>query len=82
MAGYKMDYFKGMSYEHIRPIFEMEYNKVQAYLNKGPEMDAERIKDPRKRTRKKKLEKDQPAKKKKDDELKQDNAKKQKLEEE
>nr|GEZ24467.1 hypothetical protein [Tanacetum cinerariifolium] len=35
MAGYKMDYFKGMSYEQIRPIFKMEYNKVQAYLNKG-----------------------------------------------
>nr|GEX14078.1 hypothetical protein [Tanacetum cinerariifolium] len=55
MAGYKMDYFKGMSYEQIRPIFEMEYNKVQAYLNKGPEMDAERIKAPRKRTRKEKV---------------------------
>nr|GEX77840.1 hypothetical protein [Tanacetum cinerariifolium] len=61
--GYKMDYFKGMSYEQIRPIFEMEYNKVQAYLNKGPVIDAERIKAPRKRTRKEKVEKDQPAKK-------------------
>nr|GEV99703.1 ribonuclease H-like domain, reverse transcriptase, RNA-dependent DNA polymerase [Tanacetum cinerariifolium] len=30
MAGYKMDYFKGMSYEHIRAIFEMEYNKDNA----------------------------------------------------
>ncbi|GJU22689.1 hypothetical protein Tco_1156031 [Tanacetum coccineum] len=29
MAGYKMDYFKGMSYDDIRPIFEVEYNKVQ-----------------------------------------------------
>nr|GEV68874.1 ribonuclease H-like domain, reverse transcriptase, RNA-dependent DNA polymerase [Tanacetum cinerariifolium] len=81
MAGYKMDYFKGMSYEQIRTIFEMEYNKVQAYLNKGPEMDAERIKAPRKRTRKDKVEKDQPTKKQKGDELEQDNAKKQKLEE-
>nr|GEU45332.1 RNA-directed DNA polymerase, eukaryota, reverse transcriptase zinc-binding domain protein [Tanacetum cinerariifolium] len=76
-----MDYFKGISYEQIRPIFEMEYNKVQAYLNKGPEMDAERIKAPRKRTKKEKVEKDQPAKKQKDDELEQDNTKKQKLEE-
>nr|GFA41154.1 hypothetical protein [Tanacetum cinerariifolium] len=81
MAGYKMEYFKGMSYEQIRPIFEMEYNKVQAYLNKGPEMDAERIKAPRKRTRKEKVEKDQPAKKQKGNELEHDNAKKQKLEE-
>nr|GEW24133.1 hypothetical protein [Tanacetum cinerariifolium] len=60
-----MDYFKGMSYEQIKPIFEMEYNKVQSHLNKGPEMDAERIKAPRKRTRKEKVEKDQPVKKKK-----------------
>ncbi|GKD13797.1 hypothetical protein Tco_1198204, partial [Tanacetum coccineum] len=29
MAGYRMDYFKGMSYDDIRPIFEVEYNKVQ-----------------------------------------------------
>nr|GEW41208.1 RNA-directed DNA polymerase like [Tanacetum cinerariifolium] len=27
MVGYKMEYFKGMSYERIKPIFEMEYNK-------------------------------------------------------
>nr|GEW41539.1 hypothetical protein [Tanacetum cinerariifolium] len=81
MAGYKMNYFKGMSYEQIRPLFEMEYKKVQAYLNKGLEMDAERIKAPRKRTRKEKVKKDQPAKKQKGDELEQNNAKKQKLEE-
>nr|GEW26384.1 hypothetical protein [Tanacetum cinerariifolium] len=81
MAGYKMDYFKGITYKQIRPIFKMEYNKVQAYLNKGPEMDAERIKAPRDRTRKEKVDKDQPAKKQKGDELEQDNAKKQKLEE-
>nr|GFA35444.1 hypothetical protein [Tanacetum cinerariifolium] len=65
MAGYKMDYFKDMIYKHIRPIFEMEYNKVQAYLNKGPEMDVKRIKALKKRTRKEKVEKDQPAKSKK-----------------
>nr|GEW00602.1 hypothetical protein [Tanacetum cinerariifolium] len=81
MTGYKTDYFKGMSYEQIRPIFEMEYNKVQAHLNKDLEMDAERIKAPRKRTRKEKVKKDQHAKKQKGDELEQDNAKKQKLEE-
>ncbi|GJY93762.1 zf-CCHC domain-containing protein, partial [Tanacetum coccineum] len=27
MANYKMSYFKGMSYDQIRPIFEKEYNK-------------------------------------------------------
>ncbi|GJY08895.1 hypothetical protein Tco_0377080 [Tanacetum coccineum] len=29
MAGYKMGYFKGMSYDEIRPMFEEEYNKIQ-----------------------------------------------------
>nr|GEU44856.1 putative ribonuclease H-like domain-containing protein [Tanacetum cinerariifolium] len=29
MAGYKMEYFKGMTYDKVRPIFEREYNKVQ-----------------------------------------------------
>nr|GEU49547.1 hypothetical protein [Tanacetum cinerariifolium] len=45
----------------------------------GLEMDAERIKDPRKRTRKEKVEKDQTVKKQKGDELEHDNAKKQRL---
>nr|GEV05284.1 hypothetical protein [Tanacetum cinerariifolium] len=65
----------------IRPIFEVEYNKVQAYLNKGLETDAEMIKVLRKRTRKEQVKKDQPAKKKKGDQLEQDIAKKQKLKE-
>ncbi|GJT87486.1 putative ribonuclease H-like domain-containing protein [Tanacetum coccineum] len=75
MAGFKMDFFKGMSYEQIRPLFEEEYNKVQTLFKEDPEMDAERIKAPRKRTRKEKVEKDQPTKKQKGDD-----AKKQKLE--
>nr|GEW50334.1 hypothetical protein [Tanacetum cinerariifolium] len=29
MAGYKMEHFKGMSYDKVRPIFKREYNKVQ-----------------------------------------------------
>nr|GEY01544.1 ribonuclease H-like domain-containing protein [Tanacetum cinerariifolium] len=49
--------------------------------SEGPEMDAKRIKAPRKRTRKEKVEKDQTAKKQKGNELEKDNAKKQKLEE-
>nr|GEV28281.1 hypothetical protein [Tanacetum cinerariifolium] len=34
MAGYKMNYFKGMSYDEIRPLFEKHYNYNQAFLNK------------------------------------------------
>nr|GFA17891.1 hypothetical protein [Tanacetum cinerariifolium] len=33
MAGYKMDYFKGMSYDEIIPLFEKHYNYNQAFLN-------------------------------------------------
>nr|GEX09537.1 ribonuclease H-like domain-containing protein [Tanacetum cinerariifolium] len=55
-----------MSYEEIRPLFEEEYNKVQTFFKEGPEMNAERIKAPRKRTRKENVEKDQTAKKQKD----------------
>nr|GFB83850.1 hypothetical protein [Tanacetum cinerariifolium] len=81
MAGLKMEFFKGMSYEEIRPLFEKEYNKVQTLFKEGPEMDAERIKTRRKRTRKKKVEKDQTIKKQKRGELEQDNTEKQKLKE-
>nr|GFB33429.1 hypothetical protein [Tanacetum cinerariifolium] len=38
MAGFKMDYFKGMTYDEIRPIFEKHYNFNQTFLdevNKG-----------------------------------------------
>nr|GEZ49956.1 hypothetical protein [Tanacetum cinerariifolium] len=73
MAGFKMDFFKGMSYEKIRPLFEKEYKKVQTMFKEGPEIDTERIKATRKRTRKEKVEKDQTAKRKKGDELEQDN---------
>nr|GEV55634.1 hypothetical protein [Tanacetum cinerariifolium] len=33
MAGYKMDYFKGMTYDEIRPLFDKHYNYNQAFLN-------------------------------------------------
>nr|GEX19310.1 xylulose kinase-1 [Tanacetum cinerariifolium] len=33
MAGYKMNYFKGMSYDEIRPLFEMHYNYNQTFLD-------------------------------------------------
>nr|GEV66025.1 putative reverse transcriptase, RNA-dependent DNA polymerase [Tanacetum cinerariifolium] len=29
MAGYKMEFFRGMTYDKVRPIFEREYKKVQ-----------------------------------------------------
>nr|GEV16597.1 hypothetical protein [Tanacetum cinerariifolium] len=29
MAGYKMEHFKDMTYDKVRPIFKREYNKVQ-----------------------------------------------------
>nr|GEU44200.1 hypothetical protein [Tanacetum cinerariifolium] len=31
--GYKMNYFKGMRYDEIRPFFEKHYNYNQAFLN-------------------------------------------------
>nr|GFC67565.1 hypothetical protein [Tanacetum cinerariifolium] len=32
MAGFKMDYFKGMSYDDIRPIFKKYFNSNVAFL--------------------------------------------------
>nr|GEU45999.1 hypothetical protein [Tanacetum cinerariifolium] len=29
MAGYKMEFFRGMTYDKVRPIFEREYKKVE-----------------------------------------------------
>nr|GEU35401.1 hypothetical protein [Tanacetum cinerariifolium] len=37
MAGFKMDYFKGMSYDDIRPIFEKYFNANVAFLEKSKE---------------------------------------------
>ncbi|GJZ42092.1 putative ribonuclease H-like domain-containing protein [Tanacetum coccineum] len=44
MAGYKMGYFKGMSYDEIRPIFEEEYNKIQTLFKKDTEVEKKRTK--------------------------------------
>nr|GEW95762.1 hypothetical protein [Tanacetum cinerariifolium] len=42
VAGFKMDYFKGMTYDDIRPIFEKKFNSNVAFLMKIKEqMDAE-----------------------------------------
>nr|GEW07735.1 hypothetical protein [Tanacetum cinerariifolium] len=32
MPGYKIQLFKGMTYDQVRPIYEREYNKVQSFL--------------------------------------------------
>nr|GEW87549.1 hypothetical protein [Tanacetum cinerariifolium] len=37
MAGFKMDYFKGMSYNDIRSIFEKYFNSNMAFLEKTKE---------------------------------------------
>nr|GEX60748.1 hypothetical protein [Tanacetum cinerariifolium] len=37
MAGFKMDFFKGMTYSEIRPIFEKHCNSIQAFLEKVKE---------------------------------------------
>nr|GEU82883.1 ribonuclease H-like domain-containing protein [Tanacetum cinerariifolium] len=39
MAGYKMEHFRGMTYDKIRSIFEREYNKVQTLFK--PDKDVE-----------------------------------------
>nr|GFD01912.1 hypothetical protein [Tanacetum cinerariifolium] len=33
MAGFKMDYFKGMTYDEIRPLFEKHYNFNDTFLD-------------------------------------------------
>nr|GEW28851.1 ribonuclease H-like domain-containing protein [Tanacetum cinerariifolium] len=37
VVGFKMDYFKGMSYDDIRPIFEAKFNSNVAFLLKTKE---------------------------------------------
>ncbi|GKE63854.1 hypothetical protein Tco_1514221 [Tanacetum coccineum] len=44
MVGYKMGYFKGMSYDEIRPIFEEEYNKIQTFFKKDTEVEKTKTK--------------------------------------
>nr|GFA33382.1 hypothetical protein [Tanacetum cinerariifolium] len=37
MAGFKIDFFKGMTYSEIKPIFEKHYNSIQDFLEKVEE---------------------------------------------
>nr|GEY04333.1 hypothetical protein [Tanacetum cinerariifolium] len=39
MAGFKMDYFKGMTYDDIRPIFEKKFNSNVAFLKLDEEVE-------------------------------------------
>nr|GEV80900.1 hypothetical protein [Tanacetum cinerariifolium] len=67
MAGFKMKFFKGMSYTDIRPIFENHFNSNWAFLEK----------------REKEIEEEEnKLSKRKGENLKQEAAKKQKLDEE
>ncbi|GKA47618.1 hypothetical protein Tco_0740501 [Tanacetum coccineum] len=43
-GGYKMSYFKGMSYEDIRPIFERVWDQNQAFIPMGSEIEKEVMK--------------------------------------
>nr|GEY82722.1 retrotransposon protein, putative, unclassified [Tanacetum cinerariifolium] len=77
MVGYKMNYFKGMSYNEIRPLFEKHYNYNQAFLNqvnKG-------IKVPEKEVRQEKEVKVESSKRE-GESLEQKIAKKQKMDQE
>ncbi|GJY36500.1 reverse transcriptase domain-containing protein [Tanacetum coccineum] len=44
MAGYKMGYFKGISYDEIRPMFEEEYNKIKTLFKKDTEVEKTKTK--------------------------------------
>nr|GEY54734.1 hypothetical protein [Tanacetum cinerariifolium] len=35
MAGFKMDFFKCMTYNDIRPVFKKHYNSIKDFLEKG-----------------------------------------------
>nr|GFB03703.1 hypothetical protein [Tanacetum cinerariifolium] len=50
MAGFKMDYFKGMSYDDILPIFEKHFKSNVAFLEKSKEQLKEEASRALKRT--------------------------------
>nr|GEZ33340.1 hypothetical protein [Tanacetum cinerariifolium] len=66
MAGFKMDYFKGMKYDDIRPIFEKYFNSYVAFLEKIKEQMEEE--DSRALKRINESQEDKAAKKQKLDE--------------
>nr|GEV82397.1 hypothetical protein [Tanacetum cinerariifolium] len=66
MASFKMDFFKGMSYDDIRAIFEKNFNYIVGFLEKGEEQLEEAASKALKR--KSKSSEQQAAKKQKLDE--------------
>nr|GEZ95681.1 hypothetical protein [Tanacetum cinerariifolium] len=66
MVGFKMDYFKGMTYDDIRPIFEKKFNSNVAFLEKTREQMEEEDNKALKRISE--SQKDKAAKKQKLDE--------------
>nr|GEV88765.1 RNA-directed DNA polymerase, eukaryota, reverse transcriptase zinc-binding domain protein [Tanacetum cinerariifolium] len=57
VAGFKMDYFKGMSYDDIRPVFEKHFDSNVAFLQKTKEQMDEQDNRALKRLNKSKEEK-------------------------
>nr|GEV59559.1 copia protein [Tanacetum cinerariifolium] len=76
-VGYKMNYFKGISYDEIKPLFEKHYNYNQAFLNEVNEG----FKVPEKKVRQEK-EVEVEISKREGESLEQDIVKKQKMEQE
>nr|GEU45576.1 hypothetical protein [Tanacetum cinerariifolium] len=66
VVGFKMDYFKGMTYDDIHPIFEKRFNSSVAFLLKTKEQMEEE--DSRALKRLSESQEDKPAKKQKSDE--------------
>nr|GEX09761.1 hypothetical protein [Tanacetum cinerariifolium] len=51
MAGFKMDFLKGMSYDDIRPIFEKHFNSIVGFLEKSEnELEEEASKVPKRKS--------------------------------
>nr|GEU69218.1 hypothetical protein [Tanacetum cinerariifolium] len=51
MARFKMDFFKGMTYTEIRPIFEKHFNSIWAFLEKGEkEIEEEESKESKRKS--------------------------------
>nr|GEV63207.1 hypothetical protein [Tanacetum cinerariifolium] len=44
MVGYKMEHFRGMTYDKVSPIFEKEYNKVQTLFKLDKDVEEPRKK--------------------------------------
>nr|GFB40176.1 hypothetical protein [Tanacetum cinerariifolium] len=57
MAGFKMDYFKGMSYDDRRSIFDKYFNSNVAFLEKSKEQMEEEVSRALKRASKSQAEK-------------------------